>query len=575
MASVLPLESMNREQLMALVLSLRDELDREKKCHMEDSRIKDAELAEYKAKLEAAEKNAAKITEDLLKLVKDKFCKQKWKPEYPDQLTIYDLDEFGNLVDRTYTVSVGSGKSTDSSEAGDAEKSSKKKVHKAKKHTERIHYDGLEMKVVVLPVPDDMKTCPKCGGKMTIKGYSDTYEMAYQPGVLYIKKIRQPKLECTACQEHNEEGKSTVVTVKYNKLLKGSLLSSSLAARIILMRYQAGLPYYEIEKLLKTNGVRIPRQNLQSWMEHVASIILPLYYLMIDDIKKYDVIMMDETKWQVLREKGKIAQSNSYIWVMRTPPGQKDIIIYTYSPNRKGENAEKLLENWSGYLMTDGYSGYNNIKGATSLRCNVHAFRKFREALLILPAEHDANAPEEIAVRKYQEIIHAKNELRIKALELYPDDKARRDAYIEKGYADQIRPMYEKFFAWLEKASEMHSTSTFKRAVTYALNARDDLMRFTERCDLPDSNQLTEQAVRPLVVIRNRMQFNVSPEGAQADMILFSLMETALQNGCNPYLYFEHLLDNIRGLDPEKDADKIRQLLPYSGTLPENIMKSI
>lgn len=45
---------------------------------------------------------------------------------------------------------------------------------------------------------------------------------------------------------------------------------------------------------------------MENRMEKMAGRLAPLYNMMIDDIRKFDIVMMDETRWQVLREKGKI-----------------------------------------------------------------------------------------------------------------------------------------------------------------------------------------------------------------------------------------------------------------------------
>ena len=69
-------------------------------------------------------------------------------------------------------------------------------------------------------------------------------------------------------------------------------------------------------------------------------------------------VQADETSLQVLKEEGKLAQSKSYMWVYRTGPPAKEVIVYEYQANRNGEHVTNFLKDFTGYLQTDGYAGY-------------------------------------------------------------------------------------------------------------------------------------------------------------------------------------------------------------------------
>ena len=70
---------------------------------------------------------------------------------------------------------------------------------------------------------------------------------------------------------------------------------------------------------------------------------------------------MDETKVQVLKEKGKSPTSQSYMWVQTGGPPGKPVVIYDYDSSRSGEVPARLLDGYQGYVMTDGYGGYNEV----------------------------------------------------------------------------------------------------------------------------------------------------------------------------------------------------------------------
>ena len=46
------------------------------------------------------------------------------------------------------------------------------------------------------------------------------------------------------------------------------------------------------------------------------------------------------------------------MWVQTGGPPGKPVVIFDYDPSRSGEVPLRLLHDYRGYLMTDGYDGY-------------------------------------------------------------------------------------------------------------------------------------------------------------------------------------------------------------------------
>jgi len=134
-----------------------------------------------------------------------------------------------------------------------------------------------------------------------------------------------------------------------------------LLAHITVSKYQDALPLYRQETILRRIGVEIPRATLSNWMIRSGMLIQPLINLLRDQMLDYDIIQMDETPVQVLKEPDKRAQSKSYIWLQRGGPPAKPVILYDYDPGRSAQVPKRLLEGFSGYLQTDGYAGYNAV----------------------------------------------------------------------------------------------------------------------------------------------------------------------------------------------------------------------
>ena len=77
-------------------------------------------------------------------------------------------------------------------------------------------------------------------------------------------------------------------------------------------------------------------------------------------------------------------------------------------------------------------------------------------------------------------------------------------------------------------------------------------MAFLDYGDVPISNNLAENAIRPFVVGRKNWLFCDSVKGAESSAIVYSLVETAKANGIEPYGYLLLVLS----------------MLPYLGKSP-------
>ena len=123
----------------------------------------------------------------------------------------------------------------------------------------------------------------------------------------------------------------------------------------------AGLPLYRLSEILKRHQIELSRQTLSESVLTVGSKIEVLTQYLREQLLGSDLIYMDETRVQVLKEPGRSAQNHSYMWVQRGGPPDRPITLFHYDPSRSTETAEKLLEGFSGALMSDGYEPYQYL----------------------------------------------------------------------------------------------------------------------------------------------------------------------------------------------------------------------
>jgi len=257
----------------------------------------------------------------------------------------------------------------------------------------------------------------------------------------------------------------------------------------------------------------------------------------------------------VLKEPDKPPQSRSYMWVQAGGPSTRKIILFDYHPSRAGQVPLRLLEGYRGYLMTDGYEGYNALaacEGVTHLCCWAHARRKFVEAQRAQPKTQGAAKTGKVDV--------ALNFIG----KLYGIERALKDVDAHHRYharQQQSVPVLEQLRLWLDKSLDtVLPKGKLGEALQYLHKYWPKLIRYTEDGNLPIDNNRVENAIRPFVVGRKNWLFSDTPHGAAASAVIYSVIESAKANGLEPYGYLRYVL---KALPAATSVEAIEQLLPW------------
>ena len=84
----------------------------------------------------------------------------------------------------------------------------------------------------------------------------------------------------------------------------------------------------------------------------------------------------------------------------------------------------------------------------------------------------------------------------------------------------------------------------FRGHSRYALDQWKYLEHYLLDGRLEISNNRAERSIKPFVIDRKNFLFANTPRGAQASAIIFSLIETAKENGLNPYDYLVYIFSH-------------------------------
>ena len=216
-----------------------------------------------------------------------------------------------------------------------------------------------------------------CGAEKVEIGQEVSEQVDIMPMRVRVLRHIRKTCACPTCQL------APVTAAMPLQPIPKSNASANTLALLITAKYVDGIPLHRFEKVCARHGFEASRNTLARWVIACSELMIPLHNLLRDQLLSQNILHMDETPVQVLKEAGRTAQSQSYMWVQSGgPPGQL-MVLFDYDPSRSGSVPARLLAGYRGHLMTDGYDGYNAVvakNGLTHLACWAHARRKFIEA---------------------------------------------------------------------------------------------------------------------------------------------------------------------------------------------------
>ena len=429
-----------------------------------------------------------------------------------------------------------------------------------KKATHEELFKGLKVEKVVVPLPEEDQICPVCGTQMVLIGEEYVRrELEFIPATCKVIEYYSQSHGCPSCKEGlGDTEKPVIVKSQVPPALLGKgPASAAAAAWTMYQKYANGLPLYRQEKDWKQYGVQISRTTLANWIIYCSkNYFQPMYDYFHRELLKRSFVMADETRVQVLKEEGRRAQTQSFMWLFRSgEDGLAEIILYGYSPTRSGSHTKEFLEGYSGYLETDGYQSYNSLSEIRRCSCWAHIRRYFIDAVP-KGKQYDYSQPAVQGVQYCNRLFAMEDSINKK----YPGNyEKRKQLRLEKE-----KPVLEAFWSWLDQQKPVRNTRLDK-AVNYVLNRRDIAETYLEdgRCSF--TNNLSENAIRPFAVGRKNWLFSSSVNGANASAVVYTMVEMAKAHGMNIYGYLKFLLENRPGKN--MTDEQLAELAPWSEKL--------
>ena len=441
--------------------------------------------------------------------------------------------------------------------------------------------DTLPTETIDYTLTPEEQICPVCSEPLHGMTKDIRVEIGIIPAQAKVTKHVTHIYACRNC-ERNAETVPIIKAISPPALISGSTASASAVAYIIGSKYVMANPLYRLEQDFKKLGVGLSRQTMSNWLIRVSQDYLrPLYDLFHESLISREVCHIDETTVEVIKEPGRRANQESYMWLYRTGETDKEpIVLFDYQPGRSGDYPKAFMDGFSGYYHTDGYSGYNKMAPAKDkdgkppdkdekpppirirVSCWSHARRPYDEALRGLKKEQ---ATEITYCEKGLAYCNKLFELERKWKDLSPEERLKKRK-------DEAAPIVDEYFVWCKETSKF-AISLLAKAVNYSIGREEYLRNYLLDGRLSISNNVAERAIRSFVVGRNNWLFSFTPKGAEASSVIYSIVETAKANRLDQRAYIEYILSKMPGMDLNDKTD-LENLLPWSDSIPGHLKLS-
>jgi transposase len=380
-------------------------------------------------------------------------------------------------------------------------------------------------------------------------GEDVTRELEYEPAKLEAHIHTRPKYACRRCKD----GVSAAPLPP--RTIPGGIAGPGLITEVIVSKFGDHLPLYRLEDILTRYGVYIPRSTMCDWVKSTAELFRPLYDLQCELTLQSFVMWTDDTPITVLG--GPKGSFRGHFW---TYIGDREhpYSVYDFTTSHSRDGPARFLQNYSGYLHADAYTGYDAIflapgSGIIEVACWSHARRRFFEAAKSCPREsHQVlewiRQLYDIEDRAHDWSVDARRELRVR----------------------EANPVLDRIEAYLaELATRVLPKSSLAKAVTYARNQWEALRRYTEDGRLTIDNNVSERTLRHQAIGRKNWLFLGSEAAGPRAAVLYTILAGAKRHRIEPWCYVRELLLRLNADDP-----RLEEMLPdrWAAAHPEAIL---
>jgi transposase len=391
---------------------------------------------------------------------------------------------------------------------------------------------SLRREEIIIEPAQDITACKKMGEEIT-------EVLEYQPGELYVKQYKRIKYARPA-------NGGVIIGKLPSRTIEKAMAGEGLLSQIVIDKYMDHLPLYRQMQRFERAGVKLSYSTLTDWVRDSCKLITPLFEALKAEVLKSNYLHANETPIKVLDKDKKDSTHHGYYWVYQNSTNK--IVFFDYQQGRGREGPSEILQNFSGYLQTDGYVAYDvfdKTENITQLHCMAHARRMFNDALKNdrIVAQH--------AMQQIQKLYAIERNCKEQNLSFDAIKVVRQQ---------QSVPILSSLGKWMkDEYIKAVPKSSIGKALGYSIERWEKLSLYTENGMLNIDNNSVENSIRPVALGRENYLFAGSHEAAQRSAMLYSLLGTCKMHGIEPYAWLKDVLQRIA----DHPINKISELLPH------------
>lgn len=382
-----------------------------------------------------------------------------------------------------------------------------------------------------------------CGGALRTISEDVTEELEYVPGRFIVNRIVRPRMACACCEK-------IVQAALPSRPIERGRPGPGLLAHVMVNKYADHCPLYRQSQIFAREGIDLDRSTLADWVGKSAALLEPLADTIGRYVRSGQAIFADDTTIK-MQAKRKCATARIWTYVRDERPWGSDTppaAWYQFSADREGKHPTGHLNNYSGWMHADGYSGFNRLYERGRIKevaCMAHVRRKFVDIFKASGLEIAEEAIKRIAL-------------------LYAVEKAARGKSSKERASmrqERAKPVFDDLEIWLQaQLLRIPGKSELAKAIRYALTRMSRMRDYLEHGVLEMDNNTAERSMRCVALGRKNYLFVGSEGGGKAAAIAYTLIETAKLNGVDPQAWLTDVLTRIA----DHKITRIDELMPWS-----------
>ena len=353
--------------------------------------------------------------------------------------------------------------------------------------------------------------------------------------------MRVTKREKRACKACEEQGVQCAPLPP--RIIEKGLASDRVVIDTVVNKYADHLPLYRQSAILeRETGLEISRATLDGWVMRVGELLRPMSGAMAEELLSGIYIQADETPVGVQSDRVRGKNHQAYLWQYSRPDGA---VVFDFRMGREREGPKRFLGDFEGILQSDGYAAYDHVGGPKMVHaaCWAHARRKFFQAVELNPVDQTAIG----IVAQMDKLFEIEEKARKAAL-------SQEDRHLLR--LEKSKPLLEEIKFQIETArSGALPKSVLVKACNYTLTLWTRLTRFLEHPVLELSNNLAENAMRPVALGRRNWIHIGSEEAGPRVAAIVSIVETCRRLKIPVRDYLGSVLPGLSGFPINRIAE--------------------